>query len=67
MPIPRQKPPRRKHGWRKKSWRPEYLPAAMAIFTPFDPCANFPKGSYHCVNQEDITAEEVVSRKGGKQ
>jgi hypothetical protein len=67
MPIPRKKATTPKRGWRKSGWKPEYLPAALLLFAPFDPCKGFPKGVYHCCKQEDITAEEVVNRKGGSQ
>jgi len=67
MPIPRKKAKQPKSNRPRKGWKPEYLPAAMRLFEPFDPCKGFPKGVYHCCKQEDITAEEVVNRKGGSQ
>lgn len=66
MPIPRNHPPKRRRRWSKRAWRPEYLPAAIRIFTPFDPCKNYPKGRYHLVNKDAITAEEVTDRIGGE-
>jgi len=65
MPTPRIPQPVSPSRHVKSKWQPRYLQTAMRIFTPIDPCANFPKGSYHLVSKDAITAEEVTGRKGG--